>query len=154
MKTKVLMAAVLSGLVLVAGAAQADGPRDRPDFATLDLNGDGALSLDEMQAQGEARFAAADANGDGALSAQELIAAAGQRAEDRAAKMIERLDANEDGVLQMDEMPRQGGDRAERMFERVDADGDGVLSQDEFETAQERRGGRGGHGGKGGRDRG
>jgi Ca2+-binding EF-hand superfamily protein len=154
MKSKVLMAALLSGLVLAAGAAQAEDHRERPDFAALDLNGDGGLSLEEMQAQGEARFAATDANGDGGISAEELIAMAGERASDRAAKMIERHDANEDGVLQMDEMPRRGGgdgDRAERMFERVDADGDGVLSQEEFDTAKEKRGDRRGHGG---RDRG
>ena len=151
MKSKILMAALLSGVVLAAGAAQAENHRERPDFATLDLNSDGSVSLEEIQAQGDARFASADTNADGALSAQELIAAAGTRASERAAKMIERHDDNGDGVLQIDEMPRRSvGDRAARMFERVDADGDGVLSQEEFETAKERRGERGG----GKRDRG
>ncbi len=151
MKSKILMAALLSGVVLAAGAAQAEDHRERPDFATLDLNSDGSVSLEEMQAQGAARFAGVDANEDGALSEEELIATAGARASERAAKMIERHDDNGDGVLQMDEMPRRGGgDRAERMFERVDADGDGVLSQEEFDTAKERHGERGG----GKRDRG
>lgn len=147
MKTKILMAAVLASIVATAGAAQAqDEPRERPDFATLDLNGDGSLSLEELQAQGEARFANVDTNGDGAISAEELIAAANGRAEDRAARMIERLDENGDGVLQQDEMPTRGADRAERMFERVDADDDGAISQEEFDTAKERRGGRRDHG--------
>lgn len=148
MKSKILMAVFLSGVVLAAGAAQAEGHQARPDFATLDLNGDGSLTPDELQAQGEARFARADANEDGALSVEELIAAAGQRASDHAAEMVARHDENGDGVLQLDEMPRRGGDRAARMFERVDADGDGALSQDEFETARERHGDRRGHGPK------
>ena len=96
--------------------------------------------MEELQAQGEARFASIDTNGDGGLSAEELIAAAEGRAEDRAARMLERLDENGDGILQMDEMPRRGGDRAERMFDRVDANDDGVISQEEFETAKERHG--------------
>ena len=113
MKSKILMAALLSSVVLAAGAAQAEEHRERPDFATLDLNSDGSLSLEELQAQGQARFANVDANADGALSAEELIAAAGNRASDRAARMIERHDDNGDGLLQIDEMPRRGGgDRA------------------------------------------
>ena len=152
MKSKILMAVLLSGVVLSAGAASADNDRERPDFATLDLNGDGSLSQDELQAQGDARFATADANGDGALSAEELIAAADARAADRVEKMIERLDENGDGVLQQEELQaRRGGDRAEQMFERADANDDGVLSQEEFDEAKERRGERRG-GGK--RDRG
>ena len=147
MKSKILMAALLSSVVLAAGAAQAEEHRERPDFATLDLNSDGSLSLEELQAQGQARFASVDANADGALSAEELIAAAGNRASDRAARMIERHDDNGDGLLQIDEMPRRGGgDRAEQMFERVDADSDGAISQDEFEAAKERHGGRRDHG--------
>lgn len=146
MNSKILMAALLSGVVLAAGAAQAEDHRERPDFATLDLNGDGFLSLEELQTQGEARFADVDTNGDGGLSADELIAAAGNRASERAARMIERHDDNSDGLLQIGEMPRRGGDRAEQMFDRVDADGDGVISLEEFETAKNHRGGGRDHG--------
>jgi Ca2+-binding EF-hand superfamily protein len=146
MKSKVLIAVLVSGVVLAAGVVQAEDHRERPDFATLDLNGDGSLSPEELQAQGEARFATADTNGDGGLSVEELIAAAGKRASDRAAEMIERHDENGDGVLQMDEMPRRGGDRGERMFQRADANSDGGLSQEEFEAAKESRGDRRGHG--------
>jgi Ca2+-binding EF-hand superfamily protein len=154
MKKKIMAAAVLSGLVLVAGAAQAKDHREAADFATLDLNGDGALSLEELQAQAEARFGAMDTNGDGAISAQELIAAAEGRAAERAAAMIERLDENGDGVLQADEMPRRGGgngdgDRAARMFDRVDTDDDGAISEAEFEAAKEKRGARRDHGARG-----
>ncbi len=138
MKHNILMAVLLSGLVVAAGAASANERGERPDFATLDLNGDGALTLEELQAQAEARFASIDTDSDGGLSAEELIAAAEGRAADRAAKMIERLDENGDGILQQDEMPRRGGDRADRMFERVDADEDGVISQEEFDSAKER----------------
>ena len=146
MKTRILMAALLSGLVVVAGAAQADNHRERPDFATLDANGDGVVTLEELQARGEARFAEMDTNGDGALSAEELTAAADARAADRVTRMIERFDENGDGLLQQAELPERGGDRAERMFERVDADEDGAISEEEFEAVKERFGERRGPG--------
>ena len=159
MKTKVLTLALLSGLVLAAGAAQADNHRERPDFATLDLNGDGALTFEEMQGRGAARFAAMDSDGDGALSVAELTASATERAAQRADRMIARFDENEDGLLQEDEMPTRGERRAAQMFERVDADEDGVISAEEFAAAKahmgERRGDhRGDHRGEGRRDRG
>jgi len=138
MKKKMMFVAAFAGLVMAAGAAQADGHRQGPDFATLDADGDGQLTLEELQAQGEARFATADTDGNGALSAEELIAAANGRAEERAARMIERLDANGDGVLQQDELrPRGGEDRAQRLFERADADENGAISEEEFETARD-----------------
>ncbi len=148
MKKTIFVIAMIPGLVMMAGAAQAQGPRDRPDFATLDLNGDGVVTQEEIAARGEARFAAADSNGDGALSAEELAAAASANAADRVAQMLDRLDANEDGVLQQSEMQPRGGDRGARMFERLDADGDGAVSEAEFDDAKDR------HRGRGPRDRG
>lgn len=146
MKTKILTATLLSALVLTAGAAQAENHRERPDFATLDANGDGALTLEEMQAHGKAHFADMDTDGDGALSVAELAASGAERATERAARMIARFDANEDGLLQQDEMPSRGERRAAQMFDRVDADGDGVISAEEFETAKARMDGRRGKG--------
>jgi Ca2+-binding EF-hand superfamily protein len=56
--------------------------------------------------------------------------------------MIERMDENEDGLIQADEMKPRGGDRGERnmerMFERMDTDEDGTLSAEEFAAAQEK----------------
>lgn len=150
MKTQILMAALVAGVVMTAGAASAQGfggeHGERPDFATLDANGDGGITLDELQAQGAARFAEHDTDGDGALSAEELIAAANGRAADRAAQMIARLDANDDGVLQQEEMRPRGGDMGARMFGRVDADNDGILTEAEFEAAMDRHGDHRGHG--------
>jgi Ca2+-binding EF-hand superfamily protein len=109
------------------------------------------VTLSEMQAQGAARFARADTDGDGFLSLAELEAAGQERASDRAAKMLSRMDANDDGKLSIDEMKHPRRDPA-RFFERMDADSSGGISEAEFQEArakmQERRGGKG-HGGKG-----
>lgn len=152
MKTALLMAAITAGLVAsVAQAADNDdrgrrGP-ERPGFEQLDLNGDGQLTLEELQGQHEARFAEMDANGDGTVTAEELAAKMTQAVVDRAAKMVERLDENGDGVLQADEMEpgERRGNMAERMFGHADANEDGVVTAEEFEAAMEdakERGGR------------
>lgn len=163
MKTKILMAALLSGVVMTAGAVTAqpvpENMPERPDFATLDTDSDGTLTMAELEARANARFTDADVDADGALTAEELVAQATANAEDRVARMIARLDTNDDGILQMDEMQPRGGARFERMFERMDADKDGVLNEEEFAAAQERmqeraggrhdRGHGGGHGSRG-----
>jgi Ca2+-binding EF-hand superfamily protein len=133
------------------------------EFGALDTNGDGGLTLEEMQAAAAARFAAADTDGDGGLSAAEMLAQREadntERAERRAARMIERLDENEDGLVQIEELA-EARRPLDRMFERVDTDEDGVISQAEFDDAREHMGERRhGHGGDrrhghGDRDRG
>lgn len=154
MKTTILIAGIVTGLGLSAVSAQAERGGERPDFATLDLDGNGEISMEELEAQGEARFAAADTDGNGALSEAELAAQASDRALGRINKMIERLDTNEDGELQQDELQaahegrRGGGDR----FARMDTDESGGVSEDEFNAAKERRGGHRRHGEKGPRD--
>ena len=70
------------------------------------------------------------------------------------------MDANGDGLLQMDEMQPGDGQGLSRMFDRVDADSSGDISAEEFAAMQDKmaergQGGRGGNGegrGHGGRD--
>lgn len=157
MKTQILMVAIVAGIILQAVPAMAQDMRgDRPDFATLDTDGDGALTLEELQGAAAAQFAKVDTDGDGLLSADELTAARAEAAEARVARMVERLDTNEDGGISLAELQvvRRGGDQmSERMFGRIDADDNGTISAEEFEQAQERRGG-GKRGGKNGGSRG
>lgn len=150
MKTTILIAALLSGAMMTAAVAQGAGHQNRPDFATLDLNSDGGVTMEEMQTQGQARFAAADTDGDGALSVAEMTAAAQARAGARAAQMLGDLDTNGDGLLQQAEMQPRGGDRLDRMFTRLDADADGAISEAEFAAARDHTGaGMGTHRGHG-----
>ena len=135
------IAAATVGLTTLSAMAR----ENRPDFSTLDADGNGEVSLTELQAQGAVRFAAADADGDGFLTLSELEAAGQERAGDRAARMLDRMDANDDGKLSAEEMKNPRRDPA-RMFDRLDADGSGGISQEEFEEArarfEERRGGK------------
>ncbi len=152
MKTTVLIAALMAGLSVQA--AQAEGARHGASFEAMDTDGNGEVTLAEIEAAQAARFAAADTNGDGGISAEEMLAArelrANERATHRAERRIARLDTNGDGLLQPEEMQDRRSP-VERMFDRVDANEDGVISAEEFEAMQDRRGG--GHR-NGSRDRG
>lgn len=117
-------------LTTIASLAQARGV----DFSTLDLDGNGAVTLEEMRASGQVRFDEVDTDGDGFLSQTELAAHSRAQSEERAARMISRMDKNEDGKLSLDEMkPRRG---PERIFNRMDRNDDGSISAEEFEQAQ------------------
>ena len=169
MKTALLMTAMAAALIVTQVAAQERDPGGAPhgpltDFAELDVNGDGGITLEEVTAAATARFAQADTNGDGALSEAELIARAEEEAlariADQVARMVERRDVNGDGLLQPDEMMGRGPS-PERLFDRFDADGDGIVTEAEFEVMktrmQERRAGhegRGQHGDNRGEHRG
>lgn len=121
--------------------------------ARFDANGDGTLQVSELPERARERLVAADANRDGVLADDELRAHfvamrargpgegrgmhrgmhRGRHAPDPA-RMIQRLDANGDGALQITELP-------ERMRERVsagDANRDGVLSVEEIRAGMER----------------
>ncbi len=149
----VLTTALLAGSVSAYAASNGpggDGPRGQrgPSFETLDVNGDGAVTMAELEQMGADRFNAADTDGSGTLTAEELMAARdaqeAERANKRLTRMIERRDANNDGVLSLDEM--QDDRRASRFFERFDADEDGTVTAEEFETARAEFGGRRGPG--------
>jgi Ca2+-binding EF-hand superfamily protein len=133
-------------------------------FAEMDANGDGSVTVEEVDAFRTARFAALDADGNGTVSRQEFMDQAAARAAERAGTMFDRLDADGDGTLTRDviEARRGPGPDAEMLIERFDTDGDGAVSEEEIAVVQERmmerhegRGDRMGHGGGrhgGGRD--
>ena len=107
-------------------------------FQELDANGDGQVTQEEMQAHRDKRFTDADTDGDGKLSVQEMQAAGQKKVNDRVTKMFESQDANKDGFLTQDELPKPR--RAGKMFDRIDADGNGTISEQEYADAKERMG--------------
>ncbi|TLP67904.1 calcium-binding protein [Parasedimentitalea maritima] len=139
MKKAGIFAVIAASAGLVgAGAVLANSGPGRQGmnmtFEKLDADGNGEITQAEVDGLKAARFAAADANGDGALSLEELQAQGMKKAEQRAAGMLERHDANGDGVLSQDELPKPR--RSGHMFERMDADGNGTISKQEFEEAR------------------
>lgn len=133
--------AILIAAVAVTGTsllAAGSSIREPVNFQELDANGDGQLTREEMEAHRAQRFSQSDTNGDGQLSIDEARAAAQQRANDRVAKMFERHDANQDGFLSQDELPKPR--RAGKMFDRIDADNSGTISEQEFADAKARMG--------------
>ncbi len=145
-KTVLLMAAMMTAASVQAAEAKGKGHRFGPkvSFDQLDADSNGEITQAEFEAFRAAKFAEADTNGDGGLSAEELSARAGderkERATKRAERMIEKLDANDDGLLQPDEM---SGQRETTMMDRIDTDDNGSVSKEEFEAAQEKRKGKG-----------
>lgn len=147
LKLAALGIAITLGAVATGGPGQADAKEgrhdarheNRPSFEMLDINADGQLTRAELEAQRAARFSEADSNGDGMLSIAELQAQGSERAAKRAARMMDRLDANKDGQLTAEEMSqgRRGGG-LERMFDRVDTNEDGAITKAEFDAAGEK----------------
>ncbi|MEM1398800.1 MAG: EF-hand domain-containing protein [Pseudomonadota bacterium] len=133
-----LVAAAISGTVVVGVAYAAGGDHGRGghhgrgfggiSFEEVDANGDGTITLQEMQAAAGTRFGNADTNGDGAIDLGEFAAAQELRAEERrqlrAARAFERLDANSDGTVTQEEMETAVAER----FERMDRNEDGELT--------------------------
>jgi len=130
-----------SGL-LGAGAALAKpghgGFGPKMSFEELDTDRDGQVTQAELEAHKAARFAETDSNGDGKLSLEEMQAKMHEHAQRRMSRMIERFDQDGDGALSQSELPQKG--RHGDMFKRMDRDGSGGISQEEFEEARSRHG--------------
>lgn len=142
------------------------------DFAELDADGSGAITVADLQAKAASRFAEADANGDGQLDRDEVAARIAARIAERgleprsrggvrwtpalderriawmAEGLIIRADADGNGTIDAGEAAPEA-DRLAEVIERFDTDGDDAVSAEEFaQVAQAHRGRfhrRGGH---------
>ncbi len=115
-------------------------------FEGLDTDGDGLVSHMEFSERDGRRgpriFEHADANGDGAVSLEEMQAAVDERVDEHHARasehmemMFAAMDTNEDGLVTREEAETHA-------FSRADSNGDGYISEDEAREMHERRGGR------------
>lgn len=136
--TRIRLGALMFAGLAVTLAAPAAFAQERPDFETLDLDGSGEITADEMKAHAATRFADRDADGDGKVDLAELQTHLRAQADARAARMLDRMDTNGDGALTEDEMA--GRRDPARMIARMDTDGSGGLSKEEFAEARERFG--------------
>lgn len=135
---KMLLAGAL--IAVGTGAAFAQGG-PRMDFETLDVDGSGEITIEDMASLRNNRFAELDADGDGSVTREEFTAAQMARASDRAGQMFDRLDVDGDGVLSRDAVESQNrGGGGERMISRLDTDNSGGVSAEEFEEARARFG--------------
>ena len=136
--TLCLSVAIMAGLATQSMAASDHKGGPRINFEEVDTNADGILTVEELQAEREARFAVTDTDGNGALSRAEIEARMLANQDERRVKFLDRMfdrrDANDDGQLTLDEM---AAGRTAKMFERADADGDGQISKAECDAARE-----------------
>ncbi len=119
------------------------------DFATLDVDGNGQITEEDLLARAGDRLAEADTDGNGVLDATELAAQIGERAalrmgprggdptawaEAMAKRVISNRDADDDGALSVAELSPDKG--FGRMIDRFDTDDDNAISQAEFDAAK------------------
>lgn len=101
-------------------------------FTELDADKDGLVTGEEIEAAHAERFKKMDGDGDGSVDARELVEYHMLR---RAERRIARMDKNNDGVLQADEMPQRRG------MMRFDLDNNGSVSRAEIELGRRGKGG-------------
>lgn len=110
------------------------------EFESIDTDDNGYLSLTELRgwtaAKITARFQSRDTDRNGSLSSDEF--AAGQSARDApmANNLFRLADTNSDGQLSSDEFSTMAGDAtaASFHFAAMDSDGDGKVSVEEYAT--------------------
>lgn len=109
------------------------------DIAQFDSNGDGKVTLEEIQAKRAADAKALDANGDGSISQDELVnfelAKVKARIEARVKARFEAQDSNGDGQLSAAELLAHP--LPTRMFSRIDRNGDGAVDAQEMQSARQ-----------------
>jgi len=97
----------------------------------LDVDGDGAVTREEMETEVKQTFSGCDRNGDGRLTGDEYGGPGGARTAmgGFVKQHASEIDADGDGVL----TPAELLDIGLRMFDKADANGDGKLSGEDVE---------------------
>lgn len=162
MKKKVMWGVIAAGAVLtiaVAGTAvMAKGGNEKGEgghgehrmnmkqikeinFAAVDINSDGNLTLEEFEEWHLSRLKAADTNGDGALDEAEMMAlhADGKKkgAEKKAKRMMHLKDEDGDGKVEITQMSLSPS--FQKAFMMMDADGDSFISAEELEAVKAKK---------------
>lgn len=136
---KTLTFALVTGLAFGSSAAFAEGMhRGHGDrlWNKIDVNQDGKITREELNADVSAMFTSVDANKDGKVSQDELSQFFAAKREEMKAKHAERLqaaDKNKDGKWSKDEL----SEMPERRFAKLDANSDGFVTQAELDAKRE-----------------
>jgi hypothetical protein len=100
------------------------GPHMIEMLQGMDTDRNGVISAEEFAAGREDRVLAADADGDGAVTLEEMEAFAIARVREHVAERFARMDADGDGTISAEELAARWQNR----FARMDRDGDGNLT--------------------------
>jgi len=117
----IFCAVVLLGLG--NGFAQEDGLQAvKEEFKKIDINNDGAITPEEMQAYQEKKLQALDTDNSGSISKSELAADSDME------KILHNADTNNDAEVS----PEESSSQFKKYFEEIDADKDNKISEVEY----------------------
>lgn len=152
---------LLSGVVALMLTAIPPLSADMGMWSDADSNKDGSIDRAEFDAGRASHFKTIDGNGDGFITADEMKAFHDQRRQemgggmggkhgDRAANFLKRLDTSGDGRITAGEWQADSLKR----FGKFDSNGDGAVTADELENMHKHRHGKPGDMGEGQMDEG